>query len=128
VGPDYGAQTLLREEKHPTGLPTAPFCIAFPHADAEGVNRSALALAVLRRPVIFRNMADPDEELEVHLVLMLANKSPQEQIRTLRNLAILFGEPEKLAALRSQPTPASAAAWLRQELNLSQPSEPLANP
>lgn len=119
VTADYGAQTIRREEKHPTGLPTTPFCIAFPHADSDGVNRSALALAVLRKPVPFQNMADPDETLDVHLVLMLANKSPEEQIQTLRNLAILFGEPEKLVALRSQPTPASAAAWLRLELSLS---------
>jgi galactitol PTS system EIIA component len=118
VSVDYGGQTVARELKHPTGLPTSPFCIAFPHADSEGVNHSSLAMASLRQPVSFKNMADPDEELQVYLVLMLANKSPEEQIQTLRNLAILFGQPEKLEALRSQSTPEDAVAWLRSELGL----------
>ncbi len=65
VSADYGRLTCEREDQHPTGLPTAPFCIAFPHADAEGVNQSALALAIVPRGVVFKNMADPDEDLQV---------------------------------------------------------------
>ena len=96
VAAEYGEQTWARELNHPTGLPTRPFSIAFPHADAIGVNRSALGVAVLRQPVTFQNMADPDEGLDVMLVFMLANRDPEEQIQTLRNLAVLFGQPEKL--------------------------------
>jgi mannitol/fructose-specific phosphotransferase system IIA component (Ntr-type) len=73
---------------------------------------------LLRHPVLFKNMADPDEDLQVCLVLMLANKSPEEQIQTLRNLALIFSQPEKLLALRSQSTPADTVAWLRLELGL----------
>lgn len=115
----YGAQTWARELAHPTGLPTKPFCIAFPHADAEGVNKSALGVAVMRQPVKFRNMADPDEGLDVMLVFMLANRDPQEQIQTLRNLAVLFGQPEKLIELRDQTTLQGVESWLRRELRLS---------
>lgn len=118
VAPDYGEMAWQRELHHPTGLPTRPFCIAFPHADAEGVIHSAMALARLEREVTFKNMADPDEDLAVSLVIMLANNNPTEQVQTLRNLAILFGEPEKLAALRDLSSPDAAAAWLKQELGL----------
>jgi PTS system galactitol-specific IIA component len=118
VSTDYGAQAWARELNHPTGLPTKPFCIAFPHADAEGVNQSALALAMLRQPVIFQNMADPEEGLDVRLVFMLANRNPEEQIQTLRNLAMLFGQPEKLIELRDQRTPQGVQDWLRRELRL----------
>jgi PTS system galactitol-specific IIA component len=104
---------------HPTGLPTKPFCIAFPHADAEGVNHSALGVAVMHQPVKFQNMADPDEDLDVMLVFMLANRDPQEQIQTLRNLAVLFGQPEKLTELRDQTTLQGVVSWLRRELRLS---------
>jgi galactitol PTS system EIIA component len=114
----YGVQTWAREMDHPTGLPTKPFCIAFPHADAEGVNRSALGVAVMRQPVKFQNMADPDEALDVTLVFMLANRDPEEQIQTLRNLALLFGQPEKLTELRDQTTLQGVASWLRRELRL----------
>ena len=116
---DYGAQTLARERRHPTGLPTRPFCIAFPHADADGVVRSALGVAILRRPVPFRSMADPDEDLPVEVVFLLANNQPDEQIATLRSLAELFGQPEKLSDLRAQPSAVEAAAWLRAELALA---------
>lgn len=119
VSAEYGLQTWAREQVHPTGLPTKPFCIAFPHADAEGVNKSALGVAVLRQPVTFQNMADPDEGLEVLIVFMLANRSPEEQIQTLRNLAELFGQPEKLVELRDQPTLQGVETWLRRELRLS---------
>ena len=119
VAADYGAQTWRREVVHPTGLPTKPFCIAFPHADADGVSRSALGVAVLRQPVTFQNMADPDEGLDVMLVFMLANRNPEEQIQTLRNLAVLFGQPEKLMELRDQATLQGVESWLRRELRLS---------
>ena len=120
VSADYGDQTWVRELKHPTGLPTTPFAIAFPHADAEGVHHSALAVAILRNSVQFKNMADPDENLDVFIVLMLANKSPEEQIQTLRNLALLFGQPDKLVALRTQTTDQAVTAWLKKELVLDQ--------
>ncbi len=115
---DYGARTFAREQQHPTGLPTKPFCIAFPHADAEGVNRSALGVASLRRPVGFNSMEDPDESLEVWFVFMLANRLPEEQIDTLRSLATLFGQPEKLSELRNQTDSGMMTTWLKQELNL----------
>jgi len=119
VAEDYGAQTWAREMDHPTGLPTTPFCIAFPHADAEGVHRSALGVAVMHQPVKFQNMADPDEDLDVMIVFMLANRDPEEQIQTLRNLALLFGQPEKLVELRDQTTLYGVESWLRCELRLS---------
>lgn len=118
VAAEYGAQTWDRELIHPTGLPTKPFCIAFPHADAEGVNHSALGVAILQQPVTFQNMADPDEGLDVLLVFMLANRNPEEQIQTLRNLAVLFGQPEKLIELRDQATLPGVESWLRRELRL----------
>ena len=119
VAADYGAQTWEREMLHPTGLPTKPFFIVFPHADADGVDRSALGVAVLRAPVKFQNMADPDEGLDVMIVFMLANRDPEEQIQTLRNLAVLFGQPEKLVELRDQTTLQGVESWLRRELRLS---------
>ena len=114
----YGAATLAREQEHPTGLPTKPFPIAIPHADAEGVIQSSLAMASLKEPVIFQNMADPDEDLAVELVLLLANNNPEEQIQSLRNLSLVFGQPDKLLELRSLTSPVEIARWLDAELNV----------
>jgi PTS system galactitol-specific IIA component len=119
VKPEYSTATYNRELEHPTGLPTNPFSIAFPHGDADGVIKSALAFASLERPVSFRNMADPDERLDVHLVFLLANKNPEEQIQTLRDLALLFSQPEKLVELRDLAKPVDVVSWLTCELHLS---------
>ncbi len=117
----YGGQTCLREEIHPTGLPTKPFCIAFPHADCDGVIESALGVAILKNPVLFKNMAEPDEDLGVELVIMLANADPAEQIQSLKNLARLFGQGEKLQALKDQSSAKDVVKWLTHELHLDDP-------
>ncbi len=116
---EYAADTIAREQAHPTGLPTRPFAIAFPHADAVGVFESALSVANLVTPVKFKNMGDPDEELDVELVIMLANKSPEEQIETLRSLAAIFGQSEKLIELKALTEPGKVVNWLKGELNIS---------
>ena len=88
------------------------------------MKESSLALAILSKPVVFKNMADPDDDLQVFLVLMLANRNPEEQIQTLRNLALLFSQPDKLVALRDQSTAEKAVTWLRGELHLDEQSAP----
>jgi PTS system galactitol-specific IIA component len=118
VEADYADATIEREWHHATGLPTKPFPIAFPHADAEGVIESALAVAILKQPVNFKNMADPEEELPVELAIMLANKSPEEQVETLRKLAELFGQAEKLSTLRNLSDTVEIVEWLTKELIL----------
>jgi PTS system galactitol-specific IIA component len=116
VESNYGEETFARELKHPTGLPTKPFAIAFPHAEAEGVFQSSLAVAILKDPVEFLNMGDPDETLQVELVFLLANKEPEEQVQALRQLALIFSDPEKLIKLREMQSAQLAAEWLRAEL------------
>ena len=116
---EYAADTIARERAHPTGLPTRPFAIAFPHADAIGVFESALSVANLVTPVKFKNMGDPDEDLDVKLVIMLANKSPEEQIETLRSLAAIFGQSEKLVELKALTEPGEVVTWLKHELHIS---------
>jgi PTS system galactitol-specific IIA component len=116
VESNYGEETLARELKHPTGLPTKPFAIAFPHAEAEGVFISSLAVAALKNPVDFLNMGDPDETLKVELVFLLANKEPEEQVQALRQLALIFSNSEKLIELRNMTSAQLAADWLREEL------------
>jgi PTS system galactitol-specific IIA component len=112
----YAQATIDREHDHPTGLPTKPFCIAFPHADADGVLQSSLAVATLKHPVHFLNMGDPEEELTVEIVFLLANRDPEEQVQSLRSLAMVFSQPEKLEELRSLGEVHEAASWLKCEL------------
>jgi PTS system galactitol-specific IIA component len=116
VKESYGEETIARERKHPTGLPTKPFAIAFPHAEAEGVEQSSLAVATLSSPVRFLNMGDPDEALDVEIVFLLANNAPEEQVQALRQLALIFSDTGKLLHLHNLDSKKLAAEWLRQEL------------
>lgn len=90
---------LQRELQYPTGLPTKPFAVAIPHGEAEGVNQSAIAFARLKQGVIFKNMVNSAEGLDVKLVFLLANRDPETQVSALRKLSEVFSEPDILEEL-----------------------------
>lgn len=79
-----------REKSYPTGLLLGKNNVAIPHTDAEHVLKPAIALATLARPVIFKNMANPQEEVPVKIVFMLALNSPHSQVEMLQQLVNLF--------------------------------------
>jgi PTS system galactitol-specific IIA component len=105
VKASYHDAVFAREKQFPTGLPTQDIKVALPHAGVEHVNYSALAIAILQHPVSFYQMDDPDHQLDVEIVLMLANAEPNEQIQTLRQLCELFDEPEALRDLKMAQSP-----------------------
>jgi len=108
----YVHAVLAREEKYPTGLPTKPFCVALPHGEMEGVKESALAFARLNEPVVFRNMANRDESLEVKMVFLLANNEAKNQVTALRRLSDMFGEPGQLSHLEILKEPIEISRML----------------
>ena len=99
ISPDHVHAILERERKYPTGLPTNPVCVALPHGEIEGVHESALAFARLRTPVIFQNMADSNEALNVKMVFLLVNNDPGNQVKALRKLSEMFADPGQLSSL-----------------------------
>ena len=117
VGKDFFQAAWEREESFPTGLPTEGVKVALPHPGTEYVNYSALAVGILKNPVEFRNMANPDEILEVEMVFLLANDDPKGQVDLLKRLALLFGQPDKLAKLKAMQSPSDVVAMLKTELS-----------
>lgn len=107
--------TLTREATMPTGLRLAgAINAAIPHAEVEHVVRPALALATLARPVVFRNMVDPEDPVPVRLVILLALDQPKSQVEALQQVASLLQTPgvvERLvAATRVQEVRQALAA------------------
>jgi len=89
-----------RESRLPTGLPLGGgFNAAIPHTDIEHVIKPALALATLKTPISFRNMAIPSETVEVSLVFLLALEQPKVQIEMLQEIAGVLQAPEIVSAL-----------------------------
>lgn len=95
VRESYVESVLAREQKQPTGLPLeGRFNAAIPHTDVDYVIKPGIAMATLNRPVMFRNMVNPDEEVAVHLVFLLALDQPKSQIEMLQQLSQVLQHPE----------------------------------
>jgi PTS system galactitol-specific IIA component len=112
----YCEAMLERERAYPTGLPTEGIRVAIPHAGVEHVNYSAFAIATLASPVRFGEMGGrPEDQLDVQIVMMLANADPDEQVKTLRKMVDMFDEPESLKALMAAEAPAEVVRILSEE-------------
>jgi len=72
VANNFADRLIAREEQYPTGLSVKPFGVALPHADPGVVKKSSLGILTLSDPVYFREMANPDNEVPVRLVIGIA--------------------------------------------------------
>ncbi|MDR0452948.1 MAG: PTS sugar transporter subunit IIA [Treponema sp.] len=101
VTPEYYDVLIKREEEYPTGLPTEGAKVAIPHGFSEGsVIKPALAIATLKRPVVFRNMVSRDEEIPVEIVFLFALADAEEGGEDLHRVMGIFSDGGLLAALR----------------------------
>ncbi|MCQ4117146.1 PTS sugar transporter subunit IIA [Ligilactobacillus sp. MP3] len=90
-----------REKIFPTGLPTGIINVAIPHADSEYVDKSALAVATLKNPITFNNMGNPDEELAVSFIIMMAIAEPHGQVTMLQKIMQIIQNQDYLQKLMS---------------------------
>ncbi|MGF7396380.1 PTS sugar transporter subunit IIA [Thermoanaerobacterium thermosaccharolyticum] len=84
-----------REKNFPTGLQLNRYNVAIPHTDPEHVVKPAIAVATLKNPVIFKNMANPLEDVEVNIIFMIALNESHSQVEMLQQLTSLI-QDEKL--------------------------------
>jgi PTS system galactitol-specific IIA component len=100
VKPSFANAVLAREAILPTGLPLGDDNnVAVPHTDPEHVLKPGLAFATLLEPVSFSNMEDPDEQLQVSIVFLMALNDKDKQIEMLQEIAGTIQSPEIIAAL-----------------------------
>lgn len=91
---------LIREQSMPTGLPLMGNAnAAIPHTDIEHVIKPGVALATLTEPVIFQNMANPEEPVKVKIVFLLALDQPKAQIEMLQEIASVLQNPDLIQKL-----------------------------
>lgn len=86
----YKKAILDRELSFPTGLNTRGINVAIPHADICHVNKASICVAVLKEPVLFRAMDEPDSEIPVSLVIMLALTEAHGHIEMLQKIVKLI--------------------------------------
>jgi len=97
VLPGFCRELTAREKEFPTGLQT-PIPIAIPHVGTSCV-KSFFSLATLKQPILFNNMADPEESLPVRIVFLFGIVDPSEQVNILRKLSEIFQKKETLEAI-----------------------------
>lgn len=91
---------IEREKAAPTGLPTE-IGIAIPHTTGDHVIKSSIAMAQLKKPVPFYSMEDPEKEISVELVFLLAIANPSNQILLLRSLMEIFRSRDNLFTMKN---------------------------
>jgi galactitol PTS system EIIA component len=97
---------LTREQSMPTGLPLGGNTnAAIPHTDVEHVLKPGVAIATLAKPVIFHNMANPEDTVEVKLVFLLALDQPKAQIEMLQEIAGVLHSADLIETLMQAKTP-----------------------
>lgn len=82
----YKKALLDREKQFPTALPSSPPAIAIPHANADLVNKTTLAVVTLKNPVTFKNMGAVDEDVNVQIVIALVISEPHSQVEVLQKV------------------------------------------
>lgn len=118
VKASYRDAVERREQSMPTGLPLEDgLAVAMPHTDPEHVRKSSFAVASLSSPVTFRSMDDPDKELSVRLIFMLALRSKEEQLETLVTIGQLLQSQQTLLHMLEAETGEEIARRLQHFLS-----------
>lgn len=100
VRPGFVEAVLDREHNMPTGLELAgEHNVAIPHADPHHVVRPCMAVATTAQPVVFHNMGDPDAEVPVRVVFLLALTDPNGHIEVLSRIAGVLESPDAIDRL-----------------------------
>jgi galactitol PTS system EIIA component len=116
VRQSFEAALLAREASSPTGLPLAGRKLALPHADPEHVITPAIACAALAAPVSFREMGNPDQELAVEVVALLALTDHESAQQSLVRFLEKSQDGTFLDRLCACSAPAALCALLEREV------------
>lgn len=88
-----------READYPTGMQIMEYGVAIPHTEIECVNRSQIYFVTLKTPILFRNMVDLDEKIEVKFVFLLAMNQSKEHLNVLMNVMKLCQDKSAMEKL-----------------------------
>ncbi len=100
VKPSFFDAAWQREQSMPTGLELeGGIHAAIPHTDIEHVIRPSIALAILGQPVVFKSMIEPEKDIHVRIVFLLAMNQPKKQVEILQEVATILQDKELIQKL-----------------------------
>lgn len=113
----FPSAVIERERVFPTGLPTiGGINIAIPHTDDKYVDQAAVAIGVIKNPVNFKMMENPDKSISVKIVFLLALIDHNDQISILQNIAKIIQNKDLLNALVTEDTEEGIARLIEKNL------------
>lgn len=107
---------LDREKNFPTALDVQGLNVAIPHCDPENVNKGAICAAVLKKPVDWYRMDDPESTCPVSLVIMLALNEAHAHLEMLQKVIALIQDQELTKQIVAATTPVEAYALIAPHL------------
>ncbi len=100
VKKEFSQKVLDREREYPTGLPTK-IPLAICHTQADYVNKNAVAVAVLKKPIEFQEMGNPGSSVLVEILFVLALGNPKTQVLWLRKFVKIFQNEKALLEIKN---------------------------
>ena len=94
VKESYMGALAEREKNYPTALEVGEINVAIPHCDAENANEAAVCVGILRKPVDWRRMDDPDATTPVRLVFMLALNEAHSHLEMIQKIIGVIQDQE----------------------------------
>lgn len=116
VKDSYKAAILEREASYPTGLQCGGINIAIPHADIAHVNEAAISVAILKEPAPFKAMDEPDGDVPIAIVIMLALTEAHGHIEMLQKIVGLIQNQEELQKILDSNDNQAVMELIKKEL------------
>lgn len=112
----YYNAILEREKVFPTGLDVQGINAAIPHCDICNVIDGALCVGVLHKPTQFARMDDPDTEIDVKLIVMMALVEPHGHIEMLQKIIALIQDQDLLKQMTGSNDPKEIYTLIKNHL------------
>lgn len=95
----YIDAVIAREKIYPTGLQLKDIAVAMPHTDPQHVNKAAVCVIKLLKPVTFLHMGEDVNnkdatKVEAEMLFMMSILNPNEQVETLQKVLSVFQNPD----------------------------------
>ena len=100
----YIDAAIAREVNFPTGLQLKDIGIAMPHTDRQHVNKAAICIAKMEKPVQFGHMGSGEPKVAAEILFMMAILDPNDQVDNLQKVLKVFGSADAVAEFKAADT------------------------
>jgi PTS system galactitol-specific IIA component len=104
VKESYAQAIVDREASFPTALDMNGLNVAIPHCDICNVNKAAICMGLLKHPVEWHKMDEPDETCKVSVVVMLALTEAHAHLEMLQKIIVFVQDQELVGSALAAET------------------------